>query len=605
MFEKNNLAMKRCLVFLLLTFLVPGGYCQNILETKPEKGDDSFQKGNQLHRLSEQSDSVRLSNSIQKIILTRQIERLQTNEISRKKELETQLRNLEATDSLSRSRLFAEMDSLRRVTKGYPVIPFKDTLFLIYSRVGSVPASVRAAYISSQLRTVAKDYSINPDSIMVATDGGFKDIIYKEKILLAVTHEDALWNNISQDSLAKQYCGTIVSVIKKYRESVSFKTILTAVIFSLVVLVSFIFIIRLIRYLFRKLDNNLIPKIHLPEKWQIIKDFDTIHQERRTKILLILSKFLRFVIYFFLTIITILLIFNIVPQTKPIGETLLRYILDPLRNIGIALVKYVPNLITIIIIIFLFRLVIRLFRYFSREISSGGLNIPGFYPEWSKPTFVIVRFFLIILMIVFIFPFLPGSNSDAFKGISVFIGLVISISSTSIIGNLLAGLVITFMRSFKIGDSIKIGENTGIVIEKSAFVTRIRTYKGEFINIPHSNILASHIVNYSASAADDKLILYTTITIGYDVPWQKVHAMMINAALVTGYILKEPAPFVLQTSLNDYHISYQLNAYTRNPEIQPQIYSELHQNIQNKFNEAGVEILSPMYNAVRDGNITS
>jgi small-conductance mechanosensitive channel len=295
----------------------------------------------------------------------------------------------------------------------------------------------------------------------------------------------------------------------------------------------------------------------------------------------------------------VLLIFNIMPQTKPVGVTLLGYILDPLRNIAYALVKYIPNLITIVIIYILFRLLIRLIRYLSGEISKGDMKIPGFYPEWAKPTFVIIRFILLVLMVVFIFPFLPGSNSVVFQGVSVFIGLVISISSTSIIGNLLAGLVITFMRSFKIGDTIKTGEHIGIVMEKTAFVTRIRSFKGEFITIPHSNILASHVTNYSVSAEDDKLILYTTITIGYDAPWQKVHELMINAALATEYILKDPSPFVLQTSLNDYHISYQINAFTRNPEIQPRIYSELHQNIQKKFNEAGVEILSPMFNAVR------
>jgi small-conductance mechanosensitive channel len=157
------------------------------------------------------------------------------------------------------------------------------------------------------------------------------------------------------------------------------------------------------------------------------------------------------------------------------------------------------------------------------------------------------------------------------------------------------------MRSFRIGDTIKTGENAGIVVEKTAFVTRIRTYKGEYITIPHANILSSHVINYSSSARDNKLMLYTTITIGYDTPWQKVHEMMINAALDTEHILKDPRPFVLQTSLNDYHISYQINAYTRRPEIQPKIYSDLHQNIQNRFREAGVEILSPMYNAVRDG----
>jgi len=591
--------MKQFAVFFLFIFISFCGICQQNQETKYNKKDVSVQEENLLKQLIEQSDSIRLADSLQKVILEKQISQLLNNEIKRKKELKAQLLNMKIADSLNRKRLHNEIDSLRRVTTGYPVTIFKDTLFFVYTRVGSVTAKERAGIISSHIKEITRDYTNIPDSIKVVEDGDCRDIVSQEKIIISVTLSDALWNNIPQDSLARQYRGAIVTAIKTYRESVSFKSILIAVILSLVVLFSFIFIIRLLGYLFRRLDNNLIPRLRVPERWQFFRNYETIHKERQSKILLIVSKFIRYLIYFLLTIILILVIFNILPQTKPFGVILLGYILDPMKNIGYALVKYIPNLITIVIIITLFRLIIRLLRYLINEIAKGDLKIPGFYPEWSKPTFVIVRFILFVMMIVFIFPFLPGSNSVAFQGISVFIGLVISISSTSIIGNLIAGLVITFMRSFKIGDTIKTGENIGTVVEKTAFVTRIRTFKGEFITIPHSNILASHVTNYSVSAEDGKLILYTTITIGYDAPWQKVHELMINAAQATENILKEPAPFVLQTSLNDYHISYQINAYTRNPEIQSRIYSELNQNIQNKFKEAGVEILSPMFNAVR------
>jgi small-conductance mechanosensitive channel len=595
------MTINRFFALFLLIILFHNGFNQTIRDMKTQKDDGSIQTENTLHKMLERADSIRLKDSIEKLILEKQIDQLLGWEVKRKQELETRLKKIETEDSLSRIDFRIRMDSLRHVTKGYPVTLFKDTLFLIYSRVGSVAASGRAAFISAHLKEVARDYSIYPDSVIIVTEGDYKDICHNEKILLSITKTDALWNNISQDSLARKYRDTIVAAIKIYRDSVSPKTILVAVILSLVVLFSFIFLTRLIRYLFRRLDNDLIPRLRLPEKWQFFKDYETIQKNRQAKILLLISKFIRYLIYFLLTIIMLLLIFNILPQTKPVGVTLLGYILDPLRNIAYAMVKYIPNLITIVIIYILFRLLIRLIRYLSGEISKGDMKIPGFYAEWAKPTFVIIRFILYVLMVVFIFPFLPGSNSVVFQGVSVFIGLVISISSTSIIGNLLAGLVITFMRSFKIGDTIKTGENIGIVMEKSAFVTRIRTFKGEYITIPHSNILASHVTNYSVSAEDNKLILYTTITIGYDAPWQKVHELMISAALATEYILKDPFPFVLQTSLNDYHISYQLNVFTKNPEIQPKIYSELHQNIQNKFNEAGVEILSPMFNAVREG----
>ena len=594
--------MRRLLVLTTLIFLFQSGICQQTGKAKHET-DHPIKQETMLFRISERADSVKLADSIQKVILETQIGLLLNSEIKRKKELQAQLLSVRERDSVNLVKTRHEMDSLRGVTKGYPVALFGDTLFYIFARVGSVTAPERADLIVLHLKQVARDYSIVPDSIRVVPEGNYRDIVCNEKIIVSVTADDALWKGLSQDSLAIKYRSVIINSIKVYRQSVSLKTILTAVILSVVILLSFIFLIRLIRYLFRKLDKDLIPKLRLPEKWQYFKNYETIQKERQARILLVVSKLIRYMIYIVLTMIMLLLIFNIVPQTKPIGVTLLGYVLNPLRNIGNALVKYIPNLITIVIIIILFRLLIRLVRYLSSEISKGDLKVPGFYPEWSKPTYLIIRFILLVLMIVFIFPFLPGSNSIVFQGVSVFIGLVISISSTSIIGNLLAGLVITFMRSFKIGDTIKTVENIGIVMEKTAFVTRIRTFKGEFITIPHSNILASHVTNYSVSAEDDKLILYTTITIGYDAPWQKVHELMISAALATEYILKDPSPFVLQTSLNDYHISYQINAYTKTPAIQPWIYSKLHQNIQDKFKEAGVEILSPMQNAVRDGNL--
>ena len=161
------------------------------------------------------------------------------------------------------------------------------------------------------------------------------------------------------------------------------------------------------------------------------------------------------------------------------------------------------------------------------------------------------------------------------------------------------------MRSFTIGDRVKIGDVTGDVIEKTMLVTRVRTTKNEIISIPNSTILTSHIINFSSDAPDKGLILHTPVTIGYDAPWRQVHQLLIGAALATEFIEKEPKPFVLQTSLDDFYVSYQINAYTRAPNRQAATYSLLHQNIQDKFNEAGVEIMSPHYRAQRDGNQTT
>ena len=208
-------------------------------------------------------------------------------------------------------------------------------------------------------------------------------------------------------------------------------------------------------------------------------------------------------------------------------------------------------------------------------------------------------------MIAMIYPYLPGSNSGVFQGISVFVGLIVSLGSSTVIGNIIAGLVITYMRPFKIGDRIQLNDTTGNIIEKTPLVTRIRTPKNEVVTVPNSFVMSSHTVNYSTSAREYGLIIHSEVSIGYDILWRKVNELLIDAALNTPGVVDDPRPFVLETSLSDWYPVYQVNAYIKEADKMPQIYSNLHQNIQDKFNEAGIEIMSPHYMAMRDGNETT
>ncbi len=208
-------------------------------------------------------------------------------------------------------------------------------------------------------------------------------------------------------------------------------------------------------------------------------------------------------------------------------------------------------------------------------------------------------------MAVLIFPYLPGSDSPIFKGVSVFLGVLFTFGSAGSLANVVAGLVLTYMRLFKIGERVKIGDVVGDVIEKNLLVTRVRTVKNEIISIPNLTVMNSHTINYSSDAHDRGLILHTTVTIGYDVPWRTMHQALLHAADRTEFLLKDPKPFVLQTSLDDFYVSYQINGYTKEANKQSRIYSELHGHIQDCCNEAGIEILSPHYRAARDGNATT
>ena len=299
------------------------------------------------------------------------------------------------------------------------------------------------------------------------------------------------------------------------------------------------------------------------------------------------------------------MLFAIFPQTEKLALRIFIYIMEPVKMVFKSIIEYIPNLFIILVIWYCIKYIIKGMQYIANEIENEKLKITGFYPDWAQPTFNIIRFLLYAFMIAMVYPYLPGSKSGVFQGISVFVGLIISLGSSTVIGNIIAGLVITYMRPFKLGDRIKLNETTGNVIEKTPFVTRLRTPKNEVVTIPNSFIMSSHTVNYSASARQFGLIIHTTVTIGYDAPWRQVHQLLINAARSTPGVLAHPKPFVLETELQDYYPCYQINAYIKDADRLAQITSDLHQNIQDTFNEAGVEIMSPHYFAGRDGSATT
>ena len=298
----------------------------------------------------------------------------------------------------------------------------------------------------------------------------------------------------------------------------------------------------------------------------------------------------------------ITLLFSFFTFTETWASTLFRYVTDPLSEVLSSVVAFLPKLFFVVVVVFLTHFVIKVVRTVFLEVEKGTITFTGFHREWAIPTYKIVRFLIIAFAAVIIFPYLPGSDSDAFKGISVFLGILFSLGSAGAVSNIISGLVLTYMRPFRIGDRVKIGETMGDVVERTLLITRVNTTKNVDITIPNAQVLNSHILNFSTLAKDRGLILHTTVTIGYNEPWRAVHQLLIDAASATEGIRPDPAPFVLQNSLDDFYVSYELNAYTSEADRMSTLYSRLHQNIQDTFNEAGIEIMSPHYEAERDGN---
>lgn len=560
---------------------------------------------NDLNRILNENENRRVVDSIKREELLQQMEMVRTYDKLKKKELEDRLDSLEISDSTRKAQLEAKIQDLKKKSKGYPVAPFQDTLFYIYTKIGPIKPEERAANIAKKINQLYNDDFLNIDSIQISPNETTMDIVYKDIILMSVTNWDAMWFNKSKDSLVHDYLKAIKAAIKKEVEQNSIIKVLERIGLALLI----IFIIWLLIYginrVFGKAERWLTVNSDKYMTGIKIRSYTFLAPENELNWILKVLTLIKWFFVLVLLYLTLPLVFSIFPITRGWAQDLFHLVLDPLRKIIKSGTDYFPNLVTIIVIYIITRYIVKFFKYLSKEIESENLKLPNFHADWAKPTYSILKFLLYAFMFVVIFPYLPGSDSPIFKGVSVFLGILFSLGSSSAISNIVAGMVITYMRPFKIGDRIKMGEIVGDVVEKNLLVTRIKTIKNEEITIPNSTILSNHTVNYTSSSGEQGLILYSTVTIGYDVPWKKIHDALITAALKTDMILKEPRPFVLQTSLDDFYVSYQINAYTREAGKQAIIYSELHKNIQDTCLEFGIEIMSPHYRAVRDGNIVA
>jgi len=488
------------------------------------------------------------------------------------------------------------------VAKGEPVIINRDTLFVFHTGQGLFNPAERAAIVTQRIMGLVSRLDFNPDSLVLKNDSSLSAIYYNSQIIMAVNNTDATFTELNRPQLAASYLNLLKARLGSYFTNNTTQQVIINIMEAAVVV---ILLAALIWALFR---FSRWLKIRLLKTWENRMDklaargAPVVYAHRLLPLVTGLLRVARIIIVVMLVYLALPVLFSIFPSSKPIAVQLLGYVIRPVKGIMLAILHYIPNLLTIAVIYLFTRYIIKLVKFIANEIAQGNFTVSGFYAEWAMPTYNIVKVLLYAFMFVVIFPYLPGSDSKIFQGVTVFLGVLFSLGSSSAIANMVSGIVLTYMRPYKIGDRIKVGDVTGDVMEKNLLVTRLRTIKNEDITIPNAGILSGHTVNYSTAANSRGLILNTTVTIGYDVPWQTVHALLIGAAGATEGILTDKAPFVLQTALNDFNVSYQLNAYTSLPNQMAVIYSRLHQSIQDKFNEAGVEIMSPHYTALRDGN---
>lgn len=543
------------------------------------------------------SDSVRLTKVQEELAAVR------LNEANLRMEIEQMKLTAYAADSVKRTRQKQRIDSLRQVTQGVPVIVDDDTLFYFYAKRGGHTPQQRAENVANDITALGKRFNLKPDSLYIESSDIVTDVMYDNKVIVSFTDQDGLWEGCTRDQLAAEKRLVILEKLKVMKEEHGFLQLCKRVAYFVLVLVGMLFWGT--NWLFRRVKVRIVKLRNTRLKPFSIQDYELLDTHKQVKLLIFLASLVRYAFMLLQLLLSVPLLFSIFPQTKNLAFQLFSYIWNPVKSILVGIVSYIPNLFTIFVICLAIRYLVRLFRYLAGEVQSERLKLRGFYPDWAIPTYHIIRFLLYAFMIAMIYPYLPGSNSGVFQGISVFVGLIVSLGSSTVIGNIIAGLVITYMRPFKIGDRIKLNDTTGNVIEKTPLVTRIRTPKNEVVTIPNSFVMSSHTVNFSQSAREYGLIIHSEVSIGYDVPWRKVNKLLIEAALNTPGVVDDPRPFILSTSLNDWYPVYQVNAYIKDADKLVQIYSDLHQSIQDRFNEEGIEIMSPHYMAVRDGNAST
>lgn len=487
----------------------------------------------------------------------------------------------------------ARVDSLRRVTPGAPVIIDGDTLLTLYARTGGTLPEARAEAARKQILRIGKKLTIFTDSCYVYEGDFTSDIMVGEEVVLSLSDADGLWMRTPRQQLAQEYSTVIDAKIRQIHSDYGLKQKLLGLLFVVLIIVAQVVLIMLTNWLYRHWRLRLLRRVLKIVKPLIFNDYELLNAHRQGILFLVTLRVLRIAAIVFQLIISVPLLFSVFPETEDFAYTIFGYIWNPFTDIVGAVFDFLPNLFKIVVIIVCFHYLVRGIRFLMNEIGSGNLKVNGFYADWAEPTYLIMRVLCYSFMIVMIWPLLPSSNSEIFQGISVFIGVIISLGSSSIIGNVMAGMVMTYMRPFREGDFIRYGDTEGFVIEKTLLVTRIRTRKNDVITIPNSNLMSSQTHNYTRSAEDYGIVVHTKVTIGYDMPWKQIRQLLIDAAKATPGIDAEPEPFVIVTSLDDFYVEYEINAYTRDYQRLPVVYTGLRQNILDNFHHAGIEIMSP------------
>ena len=474
-----------------------------------------------------------------------------------------------------------------------PVVVDGQELFRVRG-FSSYPAAERARLIAERIVAAAADANVPLSVKSTASTEGHK-LAAGDRFLMSVVDGDARIEDLKIETLATAFAQRIEQAMRAYREARSPAVMLRAVQQAVAATLLLLVAIVLGRVGLRRLDRRIARGYEERIRSVQIQSFEIVRAQRLRGLLRGATHLVRFGVIAALTYLWLQFVLGQFPQTRPLAARLLQLVLDPLGRLGSGLVAQIPALAFLLVLYLLTRWTLRLVKLFFESVERRQVELANFEPEWALPTYRIVRIAIVAFALVIAYPYIPGSRSAAFQSVSIFLGVVFSLGSSSVIANVIAGYSMTYRRAFHLGDRIQVGDVLGEVTEIRLQVTHLRTPKNEEVVMPNSTLLSSYVVNYSALARTRGLILHTTVGIGYATPWRQVEAMLLEAARRTPGLRREPPPFVLQKSLGDFCVVYEINVYCDDPAQMPRLYTLLHQNILDVFNEYGVQIMTPAY----------
>jgi small-conductance mechanosensitive channel len=461
--------------------------------------------------------------------------------------------------------------------------------------VSSLPAEQRAVAIRDRLVAVAADPSMSPDSFRVVDEGALTKVLAGDRLVMGIVDADANLEQLGRHELGLAHLGRLRQAVIDYRmarsPSALRRSAINLLIATLVLFLTMVVLFWFWRGVDRFLRRRLEARIQAVER----QSFEIMRAEQIWSAVQSLLFALRAIVVLAVFLVYLNVALAQFPWTRGLSHGMAEFALGPLEVMGRGIVANIPSLVFLLVLFFVVRLLLRLLHVFFEAVGRRTITLQRFDPEWADPTYKIVRIAIVAFALVVAYPYIPGSHTAAFQGVSLFIGIVFSLGSSSAISNIIAGYMMTYRRALKLGDRVKIGEAFGDVIEMRLQVTHLRSVKNEEIIIPNSQILSGDVTNYSSLSRVDGLILHTEVGIGYETPWRQVEAMLLMAADRTEGLASEPRPFVFQKGLGDFAVTYELNAFCKDARKMMPLYTALHRNILDLFNEYGVQIMTPAY----------